>query len=133
MRTQLLLLLAITCNLFADDPTGAVCIAPVEKSNARVKSLANPSGGNKVQVYSVRIDRRAPLEVSSEHGITVKNLALQERHLVMISGDGKSLTSFHFQFSDYQTRDLCLWMKPLYETWSLTDSKGHGKTCSCLH
>ena len=110
---------------------GSVCVAPVAKPNDGVKSLSNPSGGNKIQQYTVQIDGLKRIEVAADHGVSIDGIETAGRHSVKIMGDGKAVTAFHFQFSQYSSRDLCLWMKPLYETWSLTEAKGHGRSCVC--
>lgn len=135
MKRILIMAIAVlaisTGGIAARQGNGSVCVAPVEKPTTGDKSLANPSGGNHVQIYAIQIDERPAVEVSSEHGIEVGGLSLETKHLIKIIGDGKSLTSFRFRFADYGSHDLCLLFKPLYETWSLTPAKGHGKRCSC--
>jgi len=126
----LALLMILAQSLFGGD-AGSVCVAPVEKPHAGGKSLANPSGGNRVQSYTVQIDSRPPVQVPVERSVAIGGIALEAKHLIKISGDGKSVASFHFRFSDYTEHDLCLWFRPLYETWSLTPAKGRGKTCAC--
>lgn len=123
------LLLHVRCLLAAD--MGSVCIAPAPASNSGSKSLSNPSGGNQVKMYSVQVDNRPWVQVSAEHGNSITGLLMAGNHIVRVKGDGKNITAFHFRFADYKSADLCLWFKSLYETWSLTESKGHGKNCFC--
>jgi hypothetical protein len=106
-------LLLLVSGLFGSD-VGSVCVAPVEKPTAGSKGLGNPSGGNQVQAYAVQIDSRSPVGTTAEHGVPINGLSLAGRHLIRISGDGKSVASFRFRFGDYGSNDLCLWFKPLY-------------------
>ncbi len=113
------------------DEAGSVCIAPVEKPADGAKSLANPSGGNQVRSYTIQIDGRPAVKASAEHGVMINDLDLAGKHIVKVKGNGKNLAAFRFQFADYASHNLCMWFKPLYETWSLTPAKGHGKGCIC--
>jgi hypothetical protein len=122
--------LLLSQGLLASD-TGSVCVAPVEEPTAGVKSLANPSGGNKNHSYAVQIDNSSPVDVSPDHGVSIAELSLAGRHLVKINDGGKRVSSFHFRFSEYSKHNLCLWLNPLYQTWSLTASNGNRKTCPC--
>jgi hypothetical protein len=115
----------------ASEGMGSVCIAPAEKPTNGFKSLSNPSGGNSVQAYAVQIDKRPAVDASTGQGVKVGDLPLGTKHLVKVTGDGKDVTAFRFRFADYGSHDLCLWSNPLYETWSLTAAKGHGKSCIC--
>jgi hypothetical protein len=58
--------------------------------------------------------------------LAVAGLSLTERHSVRIWQSGVPSTSFHFRFSQYEGRPqrLCLWFKPMYESWSLTAPVG---------
>ena len=124
------MLLALPLGSIASD-VGSICVAPVEKPNAGIKSLTNPSGGNQVRSYTIQVDNRSPVDVAAEQGVAIKGISIAGRHLIRIKGDGKDIAAFRFQFDNYDSHNLCLWFKPLYETWSLTPVKGHGKTCVC--
>jgi hypothetical protein len=110
---------------------GSICIASVTPPNAGEKSLGNPSGGNRVSSYSVQIDKRSSVIASNEKAVFVPGLAIGRKHLVKIYGDGKLLESFWFKFSEYSSKELCLWFGALYETWHLWDAKDGGAKCRC--
>lgn len=131
IQVLLISLLLVLVQVSIASETGLVCVAPVAKPTTGTKSLANPSGGNQVQSYSVQIDVRPPIHVAVDKGIAIDGLSLSGKHTVQVKGDSKDITSFHFRFNDYGSHNLCLWFKPLYETWSLTPARGHGKTCTC--
>lgn len=130
-QTLMIPLLLVLVQVTVASEAGLVCVAPVEKPKTGTKSLANPSGGNQVQSYSVQIDDRPPINVSGDQSVAIDRLSLSGKHAVQVRGDGKDITSFHFRFNDYSSHHLCLWFKPLYETWSLTPARGHGKACAC--
>jgi len=120
----LLLLLPAFVLYSRGQTTGSVCIAPLVKGE---KSVPNVDA----KVFAIQIDDRPAVTASSEHGTEVSDLPLDPKHLVKVTGDGKPVTSFRFRFSEYETQDLCLWRNDLYGTWSLTESKSHGKICVC--
>lgn len=112
---------------------GTVCVAPATllPEGVGVRSLATPTGEPRARVFKVQIDGRPAVRVSDKAGVKIGGLALGRRHLVRIYGDGKPLESFRFKFSDYSSRELCLWFKSLYETWSLWEAKDGGAKCRC--
>src|SRR5947209_17091959 len=110
---------------------GSVCIAPVPRPTSGEKSLYNPTGGNSISVYSVRIDDRLPVVTSDSSPLKISGLAPRRKHLVKIIGDGELKESFRFKFSSYSSNKLCLWFKPLYETWTLWEAKNSGAECQC--
>ncbi|HWS54000.1 MAG TPA: hypothetical protein VN228_07735 [Pyrinomonadaceae bacterium] len=113
--------------------TGTVCVAPATPppEGVGVRSLATPAGEPRARAYKVQIDGRPAVETSGASGVKIGGLALGRRHLVKIYGDGKLLESFRFRFADYSSRELCLWFKSMYETWSLWEAKNGGAECRC--
>lgn len=110
---------------------GSVCLAPFVAPNNGEKSLANPSGGNRVQNYEVQIDKKAKVKVSNSEKLNIGGLASNKKHLVKIIGDGKVVESFQFGFNESSSKNPCLWFNSLYETWSLWNAKDAGNKCSC--
>ena len=98
------------------------CIAPVPKSNDRPVTLANPTGGNRSFNFAIRIDQQPRVPVDHEEPLLISDLAIKETHFVQIFRDGKPFASFRFRFEDYKSKELCLWFKALYETWSLWEN-----------
>lgn len=134
MKTLVLLLLLVFWPLretVHGQTSGSICLATITPPNSEEKSLANPSGGNRIASYSVQIDKRKALTASKDKSINVSGLAVGTRHLVKIFGDGKPVESFRFSFSDFSTTKLCLWFNSLYQTWQLWDAKDGGAKCKC--
>jgi hypothetical protein len=111
--------------------SGSICLATITPPNSEQKSLANPSGGNRISSYSVQVDKRKALTTSKDKSINVSGLAVDRRHLVKIFGDGRPVESFWFNFSEFSTTKLCLWFNSLYQTWQLWDAKDGGAKCKC--
>ena len=112
-------------------PSGSMCIASVTPPNSGQKSLANPSGGNRIASYSVQIDKRKPVITSNDKSISISSLEVGRKHLVKIFGDERQIESFGFRFSEFSTTKLCLWFNALYETWQLWDARDGGAKCRC--
>ena len=110
---------------------GSICIAAVDVPDGDEKSLANPSGGNKIQNYEVQVDDKPRIKVSNTESVKIGGLAISKKHSIKIYGDGKAVESFKFSFSDYSSGNLCLWFKSLYETWSLWEAKDAKMMCKC--
>lgn len=110
---------------------GSVCVAAVPRPNSGDISLANPAGGNRSFDFSVRIDDMPAIDVSFDSGKLVGGLSLSKSHSVKIRRNGEPSQSFKFTFGKFAGRDLCLWFKPLYETWQLWEAKRGGAMCRC--
>ncbi len=105
---------------------GSICIAPPDRPTSGEKTLANPAGGNPISTYSIQVDKMSPVVASNDRPVRISSIATGRKHLVKIIGDGKVVQSFWFNFSQFKTKDLCLFFNSLYETWSLWDGKeGH--------
>jgi hypothetical protein len=111
--------------------SGSICIAPPDRSTSGEKSLANPAGGNPISTYAIQVDKRSPVVASNERPVRISSIPTHRKHLVKIIGDGKLVASFRLDFNKYQTKDLCLFFKSLYETWSLWDGKEWRTICKC--
>ena len=128
------LLLCVASSAYAQARSagsGSICVAPPARPTKGEKSLANPAGGNRIQVYSIQIDKITPLVASNEKPVRISNISRSRKHIVKIIGDGKVVASFRLDFSKYQTQDLCLFFNSLYETWSLWDGKEGHAICRC--
>ena len=111
--------------------SGSVCIAAVPKPTSGDISLANPTGGGRAFNYSIQIDKGLITPISNEKAKLVSGLELKGKHLIKIRRDGKVVESFLFSFEKEGSNKLCIWYKPLYETWSIWPAIEGGKKCRC--
>ncbi len=107
----------------SEDETGSICLAPV-------KHDGDPRGYVSEQ-FGVRVDDGPWTAVPADAPRRIPDLALQDKHLVSIRDGDKMIESFWFRFDDFQSRDLCLWYKSWYRTWSLWHAADGGRKCRC--
>jgi hypothetical protein len=103
--------------------TGSICIAPVADDGDPRSHVSD--------AFAVRIDDGEWVAVPSQRPRLVQDLALEGRRVVRIRDGKRQIESFRFDFGDFASRDLCLWYKSWYATWSLTDAAGQGRSCRC--
>jgi len=110
---------------------GRLCLAAAPTPTLGPRSLGNPTGELPDVSYSIRVNGSSPVELSRSSGTWVVSLPLNQRHSVAVLADGIQIESFYFKFDPSETTELCLFMKPLYETWILWPLKKTGSWCSC--
>jgi hypothetical protein len=129
---QVLVLLALTViaaaaapaqEAAAEDQAGSICVAPV-KDDGDPRSYYS-------EQFGVRVDNGRWLSVPSEAPALNPGIALKDKHLVSIRDGSKTIESFWFRFDKFESRDLCLWYKPWYRTWSLWAAAYGGQKCRC--
>jgi len=103
--------------------TGSICLAPVNDD-------AGPRG-NVSERFGVRVDNGLWISVPPDTPQPIPGLVLEGKHLVSIRDGEKVIESFWFRFDQFHYRDLCLWYKPWYRTWSLWDAADGGRKCQC--
>jgi hypothetical protein len=57
---------------------------------------------------TLKIDKRPPIPWPHKESVKIDDLDVKERHLVVLTSDGRNVQSFWFRFSDYKTTDLCI-------------------------
>lgn len=113
--------LAFALSAFAEEPAGKVYVQTIPfgpGSNWKT----NDSGATERSTFSVQIDKRSFIKVTTNSTGVFANLPLAGKHLVKIKVDGKPLTSFNFSF-DGRSNQLMLRYNEFYGTWSLVDIK----------
>jgi hypothetical protein len=124
----LLLLLLSSTAFAADSQEGSICVAPIPKeapTTAGTPELACPSGK-----FSLKIDDRPLIVWSSNASVKIDDLDLTVRHRVTIFCNGKPHQSFRFRFSEFKSKQLCLFLNDLYQTAQLWETKG-SPWCKC--
>jgi hypothetical protein len=116
-----ILLLLLSPIFSAEAQRGSICIAPLPKGapiTAATPELACPSGQ-----FSLKIDNRQTVSWSSKDSIKIDDLDLGTQHRVAVSCNGKPHQSFRFRFSEFKSRDLCLFLNDLYQTAQLWENE----------
>jgi hypothetical protein len=104
---------------------GTVCVLP---NSSEPPTRISPGGEYNPATLSVRIDKQ-PILRPHKKPVRIEHLSLNERHLVVLTSDGKRIQSFWFQFSDYQDVELCLYFDG-YQGVQLRDKQG-ALWCRC--
>ncbi len=105
-------------------PTGLVCVDPIPKQSVW---KGNDTGATEKSVFTIQIDDRPPIKVSTETSGVFTNLPTNSKHLVRIQLDGKPLTSFRFSFHEHASNHLRLWYYTMYGNWCLWPTDGKHK------
>jgi hypothetical protein len=121
----------------AEPELGSVCVAPLDSKLSRV---AAPELFCESEKFSFQIDSQPAASFqrdSAKDGkhrvgksLKVDGLDTTTRHKVVIYCDGKPHQSFAFRFSDFKTRQLCLFISDFYKTAQLWEAKG-SPWCKC--
>jgi hypothetical protein len=119
----------LLCTAFSSESeNGSVCVAPLPvepPSTAATPELFCHSGN-----LSLKIDKQQVASWPRQESLKIESLDLTQRHRVTILCDGKPQQSFGFRFSDFKTKQLCLFINDLYQTAQLWDSK-QSPWCKC--
>jgi hypothetical protein len=127
-RSFMLFAVLLLCDTAA---AGTVCIGPVPVAPGGEKSLANATASNKAYDFTVAIGEKPAVAVSHAESVAVSDIAVGQRHRVVIRQGGTPSASFTFTFEEHDDERLCLWFGPLYESWSLWPlDRSQGK-CDC--
>ena len=106
-----------------ESKAGSVCVATVKD--------VGDDRGYVSDKFAVRIDDGEWIPVPAEQPKRIPGLSIEGKHLVRIRDGGKQIQSFRFEFSEFKSRELCLWYKHWYGTWSLWDAADGGQKCRC--
>lgn len=106
--------------------TGIVCISRIPSGE---RWDANDTGAKEGSMFTVQLDKLAPVLVRTNGSGVFTNVSLAGEHSIIIRLDGKPLTSFRFSFKG-RADHLRLWYNPFYGTWSLWDVR-RGEKCAC--
>jgi hypothetical protein len=121
---------SVCINRFGPDPPAPCPVGPAAPDEA-VQRLV-PEFRWESTKFEVRIDDRAPVEVSCFQSASVSELPLGMRHAVRISVGGRQLESFFFRFEELGASRLCLSFGSYYATWQLDAVRpGTDKPCHC--
>jgi len=107
---------------------GLVCVDPIPKHSVW---KGNDTGATEKSIFTVQIDDRPPINISTQAAGVFTNLSTASKHVVKIRLDGKPLTSFRFSFGEHGSDHLRLWYYTMYGNWCLWSADGRHK-CAYL-
>lgn len=125
LALAIILLFAVVLAVHAGEAVGEVRVRTIPfgpSSNWR----ANDSGATERSKFSVQIDNRSAMIVTTNRAGVFSNLSLAGEHSVKIKADGKPLTSFRFSFEG-QSDHLLLQYNESDGKWSLSEVKAAEK------
>jgi hypothetical protein len=105
---------------------GTVCIVP---NPSERPTRISPGVDYNPSTLKVRIDKQQPVLWPHKQSVKSEGLSLSERHVVVLTSDGKQIQSFRFEFADYKDAKLCLAFDG-YQGVQLASKKG-ALWCSC--
>jgi hypothetical protein len=85
---------------------GTICVLP---NSAESPTRISPGGMYNPATLALSIDKGKPILWPHKRSVEIENLTLNERHLIVLTSDGKRIQSFRFRFSDYKQSRLCLY------------------------
>jgi hypothetical protein len=96
---------AQTMPVAESNKTGSICVLP---NSPEPPTRISPGGEYNPDTLMVRVDKRESLRWPHKSRLLIDGLDLQERHLVVLTSDGKRIQSFRFKFSKEDDARLCM-------------------------
>jgi hypothetical protein len=84
---------------------GTICVAP---NPSEPPTRISPGGDYNPATLRLSVDKGKPIPWPHKDSVKIADLNLAERHLIILTSDGKRIQSFWFRFSDYKSTDLCV-------------------------
>ena len=126
----LVVMLFVCSSLQAQQRVGSICVAP----NSSERPTRFSSGGDyNPATLLLKIDQKGAVPWPHKNPVSVKELTLEEPHLIVLTSDGKRIQSFRFRFSEYPGADLCMSFDG-YQGVQLYDkgtNRRRAKYCGC--
>src|ERR1700751_104701 len=89
-----------------DSTSGSVCVLP---NSPEQPTRTSPGGEYNPDTLMLRVDNREPMRWPRRKPLLIRNLDMQNIHLVVLTSDGTRIKSFRFKFSDYHDANLCVY------------------------
>jgi hypothetical protein len=99
---------------------GSICVAPLPRDTPATSA---PGLGCPSNHFSLRIDHEQRVAWPNAEPLKIEGLDPAIRHSVTVYCEGKSQQRFTFRFSEFKSRELCLFLNDLYKTVQLWDPK----------
>jgi hypothetical protein len=117
-------------SVFADEPSGVICVAPIPHPNNGRHGTGDTSAWCASGKYSFKIDAQPAVSWPEKESAKIGGLSISDQHRVVVLCSSKRVQSFTFHFSDYKKQKLCLFFNDLYWTVQLWDDKS-SPWCRC--
>jgi hypothetical protein len=106
---------------------GSVCISPVHEKPTNTSAPGFFCDSTKL---TVKIDEQRPMAWPIRENVKIEALDVTATHRVVVFCNGKPQQSFKFHFSEFKTRELCLFINDMYKTAQLWDEE-RAPWCKC--
>ena len=110
----------------AQSQRGTLCVAP---NSPEPPTRVSPAQSYNPATLTFKIDKRPPVPWPHKESVKIDDLDVNERHLVVLVSDGKTIQSFWFRFSEHKATDLCISFDG-YQGVQLDDRKS-SPWCKC--
>ena len=131
MKSSALVVMLLMCSSGqAQQKVGSICVAP---NSSEHPTMISPGGDYNPATLLLKIDHREEIPWPHEKPVSVKELTLEEPHLIVLTSDGKRIQSFRFRFSEYPNAELCMSFDG-YQGVQLYDkgtNRRRAKYCGC--
>jgi len=116
----------------ADSALGSLCIAPGPELPKSPDGQVVLRGELfcEVEKLSLKIDSQPTRPWPVKSSARIDGLDLKVSHRVVIFCEGKAQQSFRFSYSEFKSRELCLFINDLYGTVQLWEKK-RSPWCKC--
>src|ERR1700730_11538017 len=96
---------AQTTSVGENNKNGSICVLP---NSPESPTRMSRGGEYNPDTLMVRVDKRESLRWPHKSRLLIDGLYLRERHLVVLTSDGKRIQSFRFRFSQDDDARLCM-------------------------
>ena len=86
--------------------TGSICVLP---NSPNPPTRISSGGDYNPDTLTLRIDERQAIRWPHKEPVLIEGLNLHERHLVVLTSDGKQIKSFRFKFSEEDNAKFCIY------------------------
>jgi hypothetical protein len=129
--TAALLITFLVCSsLQAQQKVGSICVAP---NSSERPTRFSPGGDYNPATLLLKIDQKEAIPWPHQSPVSIKELTLEEPHLIVLTSDGKRIQSLRFRFSEYPSAELCMSFDG-YQGVQLYDkgtNRRRAKYCGC--
>ena len=92
MKSAALVVMLLVCsNVLAQQKVGSICVAP---NSSKRSTRFSPGGDYNPATLLLKIDQKEAIPWPHEKPVSVKELTLEEPHLIVLTSDGKRIQSF---------------------------------------